>query len=231
MKTLVSILALIISVCGFAQPRLSMSTQYTISPATALSSSVGVPYTGSITITCRVINRGATTFSANGLSILRAVTSGTYTSNTSTIHNLPTAPIIIPGDSVTLTVTDTISPAVYRVSGNGNTIVVWPVSPSAITNDSLRTAPIYVSDPTGIEELDRHQLFIYPNPASQILYIKPEQGKKYQELFIYDMQMKLLMRQAFEEGANIGSLPPGVYIISVSDHQGTIYSSRFTKNE
>lgn len=231
MKTLISILALFISVCGFAQPKLSMSKQYTITPATALSSSVGVPYTGTLSITCRVINRGTTTFSANGLSILRAVNSGTYTSDSSIIHNLPTAPIIIPGDSVTLTVTDTVTATAYRVNGNGNTIVVWPFSPSAITLDSLGTGPIYVSDPTGIEELDRHQLFIYPNPVSQMLYIKPEQGKKYQEIFIYDMQMKLLMRQAFEEGANISGLPPGTYIISVSDHKGTLYSSRFTKNE
>lgn len=230
MKTLVSILALFISVCGFAQPKLSMSKQYTITPATALSSSVGIPYTGTISITCRVINRGTTTFSANGLSILRAVKSGTYTSNSSTIYSQGTAPVIIPGDSVLITTTDTIT-VDYIVNGNGNTIVVWPVSPSALTLDSLDAGPLYVSDPTGIEELDRHQLFIYPNPVSQMLYIKPEQGKKYQEIFIYDMQMKLLMRQAFEEGANISGLPLGTYIISVSDHQGTIYSSRFTKNE
>ncbi|MCZ8285772.1 MAG: T9SS type A sorting domain-containing protein, partial [Bacteroidia bacterium] len=79
--------------------------------------------------------------------------------------------------------------------------------------------------------LDRSKLFIYPNPASRTLFIQTEPGKRYNELVIYDMQLKTLVRQPFQESTDISSLPAGTYIISVSDNDGRIYSSRFIKND
>lgn len=131
---------------------------------------------------------------------------------------------------MTVTVTDSVLSPAYKVNGNGNTIVVWPISSVAATKDSLAAGPVYVTDPTGIEELDRNKLFIYPNPASQLLFIQTEQGKRYKELIIYDMQLKTLVRKPFQESTDISVLPPGTYIISVSDEEGRIYSSRFVKN-
>lgn len=228
MRTLVYIFVLLSSLCGIAQPQLGMSPNYTISPVSALSMP-GLVYTNTVTITGRIINKSTTTFSAGTVSVMRAVKSGTFTSGVSTLYTSAITSII-PGDSITFTAVDTISALYYRADGNGNTIVVWPYASGAITKDSLRSGPVYVSEPTGIEEFDRHQLFIYPNPSSQTLFIRPEADRRFKELTIYDMQLKVVIRKPFEESTDIGSLPPGSYILSVSDDAGRVYSSRFTKD-
>lgn len=230
MKTLIYILALLISACGLAQPQLGMAVNYTITPSSALSATPGIAYTNTISISCRVINRGTTTFSAGGLSLLRVVKSGSVTSTTQAIYTATTTPSIPPGDSLTVVGVDSITTAAYKVNGNGNTIVVWPISTSATTKDSLSAGPVYANDPTGIEELDKNKLFIYPNPVSQVLFIQTEPGKRYKELIIYDMQLKTVVRKPFQESTDISVLPPGTYIISVSDEEGRIYSSRFVRN-
>jgi hypothetical protein len=230
MKTLICIFALFISACGWAQPQLGMSKSYTITPLSALSPTSGVPFDSTVTLTCRVINKGTTIFSS-GLALHRAVVSGTTTSAVRVIYTSSATITIAPGDSASFVVKDSILTTAYKVNGNGNTIVVWPVSSFATTKDSLHAGPIYVNDPTGIEELDRSKLFIYPNPASRTLFIQTEPGKRYNELVIYDMQLKTLVRQPFQESTDISSLPAGTYIISVSDNDGRIYSSRFIKND
>ncbi len=230
MKTLIYILALLISACGLAQPQLGMAVNYTIAPSSALSVTPGIAYSNTISVTCRVINRGTTTFSTGGLSLLRVVKTGSTTSTPRTIYSTTTTPVIPPGDSLTVVGIDSITTAAYKVNGNGNTIVVWPISTSATTKDSLSAGPIYANDPSGIEELDRNKLFIYPNPTSQMLFIQPETGRRYKELIIYDMQLKTLVRKPFQESTDISVLPPGTYIISVSDEEGRIYSSRFVRN-
>jgi hypothetical protein len=230
MRTLIYIFAFFVSVCSLAQPQLGMSASYTITPTTALSPTLGIPYDSVVKITCRIVNKGTASFGPGAsLFLQRAVKSGTVTSAMRVVYSSSTA-VIIPGDSITVTVTDSVLPPAYKVNGNGNTIVVWPFSSFATTKDSLKAGPVYVSDPTGIEELDRNKLFIYPNPTSQMLFIQTEQGKRYKELMIYDMQLKELVRKPFQESTDIGILPPGTYIISVSDHEGRIYSSRFIKN-
>jgi len=228
MKTLFYILALLISACGLAQPQLGMAVNYTITPSSALSATPGIAYSNTISISCRVINRGTSTFSSN-LSLMRVVKSGSVTSTPQAIYS-STVASIPPGDSLTVVGVDSITTAAYKVNGNGNTIVVWPISTSATTKDSLSAGPVYANDPTGIEELDRNKLFIYPNPVSEKLFIQTEPGRRYKELIIYDMQLKALVRKPFEESTDISILPPGTYIISVSDGEGRIYSSRFVKN-
>lgn len=230
MRTLIYIFAFFVSACSFAQPQLGMSQSYTITPAAALSPTVGIAYDSVVKITCRIINKGTANFGpGTPLTLQRAVKSGSVISAVRVVYS-SSATAIIPGDSVTVTVTDTILASAYKVNGNGNTIVVWPVSPSAATKDSLKAGPVYATDPTGIEELDRNKLFIYPNPTSQMLFIQTEQGKRYKELIIYDMQLKILVRKPFQESTDISVLPPGTYIISVSDEEGRIYSSRFVRN-
>jgi hypothetical protein len=230
MRTLIYIFAFFVSGCALAQPQLGMSHSYTITPPTALSPAPGIAYDSVVKITCRIINKGTANFGPGSvLNLQRAVKSGSVTSAVRVVYT-SSATVIIPGDSVTVTITDSILSPAYKINGNGNTIVVWPYSSAATTTDSLKAGPVYVSDPTGIEELDRNKLFIYPNPTSHMLFIQTEQGKRYKELIIYDMQLKELVRKPFEESTDIGLLPPGTYIISVSDAEGKLYSSRFIKN-
>lgn len=230
MKTLFYILALFISVCGLAQPQLGMSRSYTLTPTAALSPTPGIRYDSVVKITCRIVNKGTANFGPGvPFTLQRAVQSGSLVSAVRVVYSASTS-VILPGDSLTVTVKDSVLPSAYKLNGNGNTIVVWPVSSGATTKDSLDAGPVYVNDPTGIRELDKNKLFIFPNPASQMLFIQTESGKRYKELIIYDMQLKTLVQRPFQESTDISVLPPGTYIISVSDEEGRIYSSRFVKN-
>jgi type IX secretion system substrate protein len=227
MKIALYILAFFISVSVFAQPKLGMYTTYSITPANA-TGTLGIVYTSTISIKCFVQNKGNAVF--NGSFVLyKAVQSGTMQTLAVPVSTVTTA--LNTNDTIRVTFTDSIKPSDYKVSGNGNTIVVWPVSSSALTTDSLFTAPVYVNDPTGIKELDRHKLFLYPNPVTQTLFLMPESGVEYKDIIIYDLQMKMLMQMPYTEKIEVGLLPSGTYIIMVSDSKGARYGSRFTKND
>lgn len=229
MKTLGSILIVCLSFIGMAQPStLGMGSSYTVSPSSALTLSPGIAYNSTITIACNVVNTGTNTFLGGSVSMMRAVKSGTFTSAVAMLGTYSVSPILA-GDSAQIVVSDTLMPSDYLVNGNGNTIVVWPMSPSAATTDSLRAGPIFVNDPTGLEELDRLKLYIYPNPVSRFLSVRPENGVVYQELFVYNLQWQLVMRKPYEEENDLGGLQAGVYFIQVSDSGGRRYSSRFVK--
>jgi hypothetical protein len=227
MKTVLYILAFFISVSVFAQPKLGMHATYSITPTSA-TSTLGVAYNSSIAVNCFVQNKGNAVFNGSFI-IYRSVHSGSLQTLAVPVGSVTT--LLNPNDTIRVNFTDSIVPTNYKVNGNGNTIVVWPVSSSAITIDSLFTAPIYVNDPTGIKELDRHKLFLYPNPVAQTLFLMPESGVEYKDIIIYDLQMRTVMQLSYTEKIDVGLLPSGTYIIIVSDNKGARYSSRFTKNE
>lgn len=229
MKTFIYILSLLISVSGFSQAKLGMRATYTVSPAVATSQTVGVSYHTAITVKCYVQNKGNAVFNDN-LIVVRSVKSGTLQTIASTVYTTNVISIN-PNDSVPVTFIDSITPANYKQNGNGNTVVVWPISSSAATIDSLFTVPIYVNNATGIKELDKNKLFIYPNPAGQMLFIKPETDVIYKNITVYDISMKIVLREPFTGQVDISKLPAGVYTLIVATANGINYSSRFTKTE
>ncbi|MES2132047.1 MAG: T9SS type A sorting domain-containing protein [Bacteroidota bacterium] len=229
MKTLIYILSVLISVSGFSQAKLGMHTTYSISPAAATVQTVGVSYNTAITVKCYVQNKGNAVFNGN-LVVMRAVRSGTLQTSASAVYTTNIISIN-PNDTIPITFTDSIKPLNYKQNGNGNTVVVWPFSPSAVTLDSLFTVPVYVNYATGIKELDKNKLSIYPNPVSQMLFIKPETDAMYKSITVYDMNMKTVLQATFTEQIDISKLPAGIYTVVVSAANGINYSSRFTKTE
>jgi len=229
MKTLIYILTLFISIPVFAQSQLGMHANHVIKPSAATSATIGgVPYSSTISVTCYVQNKGNAIFNGS-FTVLRAVRSGSLQTAAVAVASVTTS--LNPNDTTHVTFIDSITPTAYKSNGNGNTIVVWPVSSTALTADSLSTMKVYVNNPTGIQELDKQKLLIYPNPVGQELFIKPEPSADYKEIIIYDLQMKALMQQPYTESVDIRGLPSGSYIITVSDGKGTRYSSRFTKTD
>ena len=214
---------------GFSQAKLGMYATYTISPAAATVQTVGVSYNTAVTVKCYVQNKGNAVFNGN-LVVMRSVKSGTVQTPASAVYTTNVISIN-PNDTIPITFTDSIKPLNYKQNGNGNTVVVWPFSPSAITIDSLFTAPVYVNNATGIKELDKNKLFIYPNPVSHLLFIKPETEVSYKNITVYDMSMKMVMQAAFTEQVDVSKLPVGIYTIIVTTANGINYSSRFTKTE
>ncbi len=225
MKTIAFIIGFFISVSVFAQPKLGMVATYSINPASVTTSTIGAVYGNTFTVTCAFKNKGNAVFTGS-VSILRSIFSGTFQSTAVIVTQTVTT--LNQNDSLQISFTDSITPGNFR-PGNGNTVVVWPVSPSANTIDSLRTTPIFVNDISGIHEFEKNVPVIYPNPVSQMLFIKPQQGVEYKEVKVYDMQMQLVMKIPFSENIDVSILPTGVYTVTISSNKNKEYATRFTK--
>lgn len=88
---------------------------------------------------------------------------------------------------------------------------------------------IAVNGPTGIEDLDNFKLFIYPNPASDYLYISnPSNLKRVEIHSITGQRIKNI--QILNKRIEIIDLPNGVYVISAESVSGEVLTSKFFKN-
>ena len=70
----------------------------------------------------------------------------------------------------------------------------------------------------GIDELSNNRLNIYPNPSTGIFYIKPERVLDNTQLFIRDINGKLILSQKFNSDNNkvdISDSPAGIYFIQM----------------
>ena len=228
MKTVAFIILMFVSVLGIAQAKLGMHTSYMINPVTATSSSVGAIYESTIAITCAIQNKGNAVFNGT-VALNRVVISNSVQSTNRVVSTLSVS--LNPGDSINVTFADSIKSGVYKQNGNGNTVVVWPVSSGIQTVDSLRTIPVYVSATSSIHELVKNNIFLYPNPASEVLFIKPEKDIEYKSYTVYNMQSKEVMKGSFVEKLDIKTLSEGVYCIIISTGKGVEYKSVFTKTD
>lgn len=90
--------------------------------------------------------------------------------------------------------------------------------------------PFYVTTATGIENAATDQLNIYPNPATDVLYIQsPSLVKSVQ---VMDMSGKLLIKQETQITGNVqvsvNELSQGVYFVKIETEEGT-YTKKFFK--
>ena len=68
---------------------------------------------------------------------------------------------------------------------------------------------------------------IYPNPASDMLYIKSEQPVHAK---VYDLSGKMMLNSISVRSIDVRALTPGAYLLFLSDEKGTSFaSSRFIK--
>lgn len=200
-----------LSICSYAQPKLGMSPVYTITPAAATSSAAGVAPNTQIYVQSFVKNKGNATFTGNiNVYLALDTSSGPLTPLDTSINNNVT---IAPGDS--LFVVDSTSTAPvngFKSGGNGNTIVVWPISASAQTIDSL-FRQIFVMNVQGIQELGISPLKAYPNPAGDKLYIKAPSNVMLKTVAVYDLYARKVMEYDFTGVADLSSLVAGTYWI------------------
>lgn len=228
MKTIYAFLFSFGFLVSFSQTSIGMSKVYFITPATATNSNVGTYYDSTITVTCYIKNKGTATFNGN-INIYKRVDTLNAPGTAVKIDSLVGA-TIAPNDSIQYVFADSITPQTYKVAGNGNTIVVWPLI-IGNTADTLVTMPVYIHNINGIEELTIKKLLIYPNPTSQKLFIMPESGVLYDKWIIYDIQMKRIKEASFKEEIDISALPQGTYWINVTTKNKKIYTALFTKTE
>lgn len=196
-------------VCTYAQPKLGMSPSYTVTPAAAINSTLGVTPGASFHVETWVKNKGNAAFSGNiNVYLALDTTSGPLMPLDTSINNNVA---IAPGDSIYVVDSTSAAPVNgFKSGGNGNTIVVWPISTSAQTVDSFRTV-IYVSPFTGIEEHGIRPLEVYPNPAGNKLYIKAPDNVMLKTLAVYDLYARKVMECDFTGVADLSSLRAGTY--------------------
>ena len=72
------------------------------------------------------------------------------------------------------------------------------------------TIDFHVSDPTCITELTSESIAIWPNPATNILYLDVMEGAS---VSVFDMTGRLVRQQPYEGQIDVRSLAPGIYAI------------------
>lgn len=82
---------------------------------------------------------------------------------------------------------------------------------------------------TGFDELDQFDFHVYPNPASDYLYISNTANLKRIEIYSITGQ-KVKTVETFDKKIQVSELPQGVYILTVERNSGEIFSSKFFKN-
>lgn len=200
-----------LSIYSYAQPKLGMSPIYTVTPTSAINATVGVAPNTNFYIQGWVKNKGNVIFSGDikVLLALDTIPGPPVPLDTATYINV----LLAPGDSLAVADSASTSPAQgFKSGGNGNTIVVWPISTSAQTIDSLRTV-VYVSPFAGIEELGIQPLDVYPNPAGSRLYIKAPENVALKTIAVHDIYMRKVMECDYTGLVDLSPLRAGTYWI------------------
>lgn len=80
----------------------------------------------------------------------------------------------------------------------------------------------------GFDELNKIDFLVYPNPASDYLYISNSSDLKRIEIYsITGQRIKTI--EAIENRIQISELPQGVYVISAENNSGEVFSTKFFK--
>lgn len=86
----------------------------------------------------------------------------------------------------------------------------------------------FKEDATGFEELDAVIFNVYPNPASDYLFISNISNLKRIDIYSVTGQ-KIKTIEAIENRIQISELPQGVYVISAENNSGEVFSTKFFK--
>ena len=78
------------------------------------------------------------------------------------------------------------------------------------------TIGFHVSDPTGITELTSESIAVWPNPATNALYLDVVDKTT---VSVFDMMGRLVMQQRYEGQLDVSKLIPGLYAIKAGDHE------------
>ncbi len=222
MKNLFILLCVTISITCSAQAKLGMSVIYSFSPGDTVL--MGSP----ISLNVIVKNKGNATYTGS-LSVNAKLDTTNGVVLNSVVFN-----------SVNLNVNDSIAatfnfiPAAnyttsstgFKVAGNGNTIVVWPIS-SVLTIDSL-DALLYINGTVGLNELQKSILAIYPNPTSSNITILQAPNNVSKQIEIYDMFGRKVKDLGFAQTIDVSELAKGCYMLQIIADDKT-YRTLFVK--
>lgn len=218
MKNILLGLFTITSLMGLAQAKLGMRFNHSFSP----SDSVLVNTT--VNLTATVENKGNIPFLGT-FTLNVALNNGTITPIAAVVSTTS----LSPNDSIQVITTFTAQAGAngWKVAGNGNVIVVWPISSGIETVDSLNTI-LTVYEPQGIHDFEKELFTIYPNPTKELLQIKQTMPFVFESYTIYDITAREIESNAFAEQITIRQLPKGIYWLVLSNGDKR-YKQKFIK--
>lgn len=82
---------------------------------------------------------------------------------------------------------------------------------------------------TGFDELNKIDFQVYPNPATDYLYISNTADLKRIDIYSVTGQ-KIKTIEAIDSKIQVSELPQGVYIVTAESNSGEIFSTKFFKN-
>lgn len=213
MTRLYILLFVIASLIGKGQAKLEMSPIHSFSPANANTPASSVTYSSTVNLTVYVKNTGNAAFSGSFAVMARRDTIGGVFLDSLHMSSL----LFQVGDSiqVPLSFSPTSGAGAFKVAGNGNTIVVWPIASNAIIGDSLRST-VWVNNDAGIKEIEKGNFNVYPNPIINELHIKPYDKQNYKTIIVYDVFARKIKEMNYQEIIDLSQLTPGNYWIVIS---------------
>lgn len=169
--------------------------------------------------------------------------------NTITINTVPsptlgvgvTPTLICVGQTATLSATGSAATYSWTPGGAGQTITVSPstsvnytVTATAANNcRKSDTISLFVSPCTNIESYNGLELFIYPNPANNIIYIEQINNREVLFYGLTDITGKELIRKrqiiSIKEIVDVSEYAKGIYFLQISTANGQCIVKKIVK--
>ncbi len=204
---------LLLFVSAQAQTLVGISgSTLSVSPSNTVTNGTTVTVTGS------VVNAGTTTITG-ALHVNLAIDTSSTSTPKYALHSTATYSVFnfAPAATQTFVLTDVVSNTnQYRVTGNGTTVIVWPVS-GVITNtittkDSARTI-IYIS-PTGansIKEFEASPIYL-KNPVSETIILNYDHSV-YDRVELINMNGEIVLNAITDTTLLVSNCSKGLYFL------------------
>lgn len=127
-----------------------------------------------------------------------------------TQNQQPSSGSIAPNGNDTMLVVHSIDSAAYRAGGN--TIVIWPTPPTGTIVDTLykQTYVIVFND---LSDLSSEPILIYPNPATERIFIQSENS--IEQVRIFDLNGRLILNSGKSPFVPTNELQTGTYLVEI----------------
>ena len=92
-----------------------------------------------------------------------------------------------------------------------------------------------ITGEVGVTERESLQMRVYPNPATETVFVTLDGGAQIDNIILYDLQGRIVGAnnnsplQTGSANLNVKSLPAGIYLLHVTDADGNIYHHKIVK--
>ncbi len=207
MKTFILTLGILVTqlVC-FGQAKLSMSKYKHFIPADTVSFGTNVQ------LQVYIKNTGNLPFTGNIKLTAKRDTLGLLAIVLDSINFTGVTLLPLSADSIPAIINFTPTPAsgAFKVMGNGNVIVVWPISGTTLLGDSVRPI-LFISGAVGVNELKEGECSVYPNPSNGTIKVNLPHNEAIKSYAIYDVFGRKVKEEITNENMTVSELDNGLY--------------------